>query len=350
MRAIVPAVLLAAALAAGVAGAAETVRADDARIARMGRTVADADGTLRFGYAGVTLALVVEGSRLTMDAASSSANSLLDVVVDGAAPVTLRLGQTRHSYELFKDAGPGPHRVEIVHRTETWQGVPAIARFATDEHFLPAPALPSRKLLVMGDSVTCGTDMERGAGDQNTPAWWNARVSYGMLLGQALHAQVQLVCYGGRGLVRSWNGRSDEFQLPAFYDLAIPDAAHPVAWKQADYAPDLILVAIGTNDFNRDIPEHGAYVDAYTAFVRTLLRDHPQARIALTEGAILNGEKKAALSRDIADTVARVGDMRVHAITSNYHPGDAVNAHPTTPQHAAMARELAPLLQVLMGW
>ena len=340
-------------LAAGAVGASETVRADDARISRMGRTASEPDGALRFGYAGVTLGLAVAGSRLSMDA-TGGAGSMVDVVVDGGAPLTLRLAPRPRSYDLFKDASPGPHRVEIVHRTETWQGVPAIAGFSTDGHVLQAPPLPAHKLLVLGDSVSCGAGMERPGGpdavDKNQPSWWNARVSYGMLLGRALNAQVQLVCYGGRGLVRSWNGHTDEYQLPAFYALAIPDAAHPVEWKQADYQPDLILVAIGTNDFTQGIPERAAYVDAYTAFVRTLLRDHPHARIALTEGAILDGEKKAALSEDIAAAVARLGDMRVHAIPSIHHPGDAADAHPLTSQHAEMARELAPQLRALMGW
>jgi lysophospholipase L1-like esterase len=353
MHAIAKAVMAVMLLAAGAASATETVRADDARVSRMGRTVAEPDGALRFGYAGVTLGLAVEGSRLTMEA-TGGANSLVDVVVDGGAPVTLRLEPQPRSYELFKDAGPGPHRVEIIHRTETWLGVPSIAGFTTDGHVLPAPALPSRKLLVLGDSVTCGAGMERpsgpDAGDKGKPSWWNAPNSYGMLLGRALHAQVQLVCYGGRGLVRSYNNRTDEYQLPAFYGLAIPDAAHPVKWNQADYHPDLILVAIGTNDFTQGIPEKAAYVDAYVAFVRTLLRDHPHAQIALTEGAILNGEKKAALTEDIAATVARVGDARVHAIPSIHHPGDAADMHPLTPQHAEMARELAPQLRALAGW
>jgi lysophospholipase L1-like esterase len=352
-EAVMAAMLLAAG-AAGAAHAAETVRADDARITRMGRTVAQPDGALRFGYSGVTLALSVEGRRLSMEASGGGANSLVDVVVDGGAPSTLHLDPLARSYELFKDAAPGPHRVEIVHRTETWLGVPSIAGFSTDGRVLPAPALPARKLLVLGDSVTCGAGMERPSGpdaaDKGKPSWWNARVSYGMLLGQALHAQVQLVCYGGRGLVRSYNNRTDEYQLPAFYELAIPDAAHPVKWHQADYQPDLILVSIGTNDFTQGIPERAAYVDAYTAFVRTLLRDHPHARIALTEGAILDGEKKAALTEDIAATVARVGDARVRAVPSIHHPGDAADAHPLTSQHAEMARELAPPLQALMGW
>lgn len=353
MSAIAKATMAAMLLLAGAANATETVRADDARVTRMGRTVAGPDGAVRFGYAGVTLGLAVDGSRLSMQALGG-ANSVVDVVVDGGAPRTLRLEPRMRSYDLFLDAGPGPHHVEITHRTETWLGVPTIAGFATDGRVLRAPALPARRLLVLGDSVTCGAGMERPGGadaaDKGRPSWWNARASYGMRLGRALQAQVQLVCYGGRGLVRSYDNRTDEFQLPAFYELAIPDAGHPVEWRQADYRPDLILVAIGTNDFTQGIPERAAYVDAYTAFVRTLLRDHPHAQIALTEGAILDGEKKAALTGDIAAVVARVGDARVHALASAHHPGDAADAHPLTSQHAEMARELAPPLQALMGW
>jgi hypothetical protein len=196
--------------------------------------------------------------------------------------------------------------------------------------------------------------MERTAGDKNDPMWWNARLSYGMLAARALDAQVQLVCYGGRGLVRSWNGRTDEYQLPAFYDLAVPiavaDANYSIKWNQADYHPDLILVAIGTNDFTEGIPDHAAYVEAYGAFLRTLLADHPAAQVVLTEGAILNGEKKAALTAWLKETVKSSASPRVHYVKSLHHPGDERDAHPTTLQHAEMARELAPPLRHLMGW
>jgi lysophospholipase L1-like esterase len=333
----------------GPCRAFETIRADDARISRVGRTVLDADGTLRFGYPGVTLEVTFTGTQLAVEAAGG-AGSLLDVIVDGGAPTTLRPGPGVHSIALLKDAKPGPHRVSLVHRTETWLGVVSIARFITDGRFGPALPLPARKLLVLGDSVSCGANMERVGGDKSNPYWWNARVSYGMLLGRALQARVALVCYGGRGLVRSWNGRTDEARLPDFYEMAIADAAHPVKWHQEDDDPDLILVAIGTNDFTSGMPEHDAYVAAYAAFVRTLLRDHPHAQVVLTGGAILNGEKKERLSAYLLETVQRAGSARVHAIPSEYHPGDAADAHPTTPQHAQMADELAPQLRRLMGW
>jgi len=348
MRRPFVAALLAVCAAAAAAG--QTIPAADAHVARMGRTVAEPDGTVRFGYPGVTLSLNVDGTRLAFDAAGS-ANSLVDVIVDGRPAGTLRLTPQVKSYDVFKGAAPGPHKVELVHRSETWLGVASIARFTVDGRFLAAPTLPGRRMLVLGDSVTCGADMERGAGDKDTPDWWNPRLSYGMLAARSLAAQVQLVCYGGRGLVRSWNDRTDELQLPAFYDLAIADAARPVKWNQGDYDADLIVIAIGTNDFNPGIPERAAYVDAYAALLRRMLRDHPHAHIALTEGVLLEGEKKAALIGYLKEAMARVDDRRVHLLAPMTHqPGDAVNGHPTTAQHAVMANELLPQLRRIAGW
>lgn len=337
-------------LCAASAAAEQTIPAADVHVARMGRTVPEPDGAVRFGYPGVTLSLNVDGTRLAVDAAGS-AKSLVDVIVDGKPAGTLHLAPLSKRYDVFKDAAPGPHKVELVHRSETWLGVASIARFTVDGRFLSAPTLPGRRMLVLGDSVTCGADMERGTGDKDTPDWWNPRLSYGMQAARALDAQVQLVCYGGRGLVRSWNDRTDELQLPAFYDLAIADAAHPVPWNQAAYDADLVVIAIGTNDFNPGIPEHTAYVDAYAALLRRVLRDHRHAQIALTEGVLLEGEKKAVLIGYLKEAMARVGDTRVHLLAPMVHqPGDAVNGHPTTAQHAAMANELLPQLRRIAGW
>ena len=85
--------------------------------------------------------------------------------------------------------------------------------------------------------------------------------------------------------------------------------------------------------------------------MRRLLRDHPHARIALTVGALLEGCEKATLFGYIRDAMARVGNERVHLLAPMAHqPGDAVNDHPTTAQHAAMAAELLPQLRRIAGW
>jgi hypothetical protein len=44
--------------------------------------------------------------------------------------------------------------------------------------------------------------------------------------------------------------------------------------------------------------------------------------------------------------VRRVNDPRVRTVV--YYPGDAVDAHPTKAQHAAMAADLVPQLQHML--
>lgn len=327
---------------------AEVIKADDARVTVMGRTDAAGDGSLRFAYPGVSLHLAFEGKRLTMDAAGAREHNYLDVMVDGGAPRTLRLAPEMKTITLVDQASAAKHTVEIVNRSETWHGVATVKQFATDGTWQTPAALPARKLLVLGDSVSCGEAIDRVPGAKKEAAWWNPRASYGMLLARQLNAQVQLVCYGGRGLVRTWEGKTDQLNLADYYGMAIADGAHPVKWDQRRYQADVILSAIGTNDFNPGIPEREQFVQAYVKLVKTLLSDHPKARIALTEGAIQNGERRAALVAYIGETVRRVNDPRVQAVASTHYPGDAIDAHPTRAQHAAMAAGLAPQLRQML--
>ncbi|NHZ34500.1 xylan esterase [Massilia sp. CCM 8692] len=336
--------------ACGPAWAEPTVRADDPRIARMGRTVAQADGSLRFAYPGVRLSLAFEGRALSLDAVASGERSHIEVTVDGGAARIIGLSARPRTISLVNARQAGVHRVDILHRSESWHGVVTLARFVTDGALLAAPALPERKMLVLGDSVTCGEAIDRVKGGEKDSSWWNPRASYGMLAAQALGAQVHLVCHGGRGLVRSWNGRTGDDNLPDFYELAIASEGQAVRWDHAGYDPGLIVSAIGTNDFSTGIPERAAYVKAYEGLLRTLLRNHPHAQIVLTEGAVLDGERKAALSSYIAETIDRMGSARVHAAALLHHPGDLTDAHPTKAQHAAMARELVPQLRAVTGW
>ncbi len=347
-----PYIVLSAASAAlwvlGQAGAAETIAATDARVAWMGRTVVEA-GAASFAYPGVSAFLRIDGGKLVMDVASTGRKSWLDIVVDGQVrAVNLAPGLSR--VVLVDSKEKASHTVQVLHRSETWQGTVTVRGFTTDGRFTAPRALPGRRVMVLGDSVTCGEALDRTPPGKKDAVWWNPRLSYGMLAGQALQAQVHLVCHGGRGLVRSWNGRTDEFNLGRLYELAIADPARPVPWDQRRYAPDLIVSAIGTNDFTPGIPEREGYVKEYVALVRTLLRDHPQARIVLTEGAILDGEKKAALRAYIDETIRRVGDARVGSVISKHYPGDATDAHPTRAQHAQMAADLVPQVRALMGW
>ncbi|MES2162647.1 MAG: bifunctional acetylxylan esterase/glucomannan deacetylase AxeC2 [Pseudomonadota bacterium] len=329
---------------------AASIATSDPHVARMGRTETREDGAVRFGYPGVSFYLGFEGTRLDVETEASGDNSYLDVIVDHGQARKVRLSRGRGTLALVEGANAGRHEVEIVNRSETWHGTAELLRFDTDGQWLPAPELPERKLLMLGDSVTCGEAIDRVAGAKKEPSWWNARASYGMQVARQLHAQVQLVCYGGHGLVRTWDNKTDELNLADYYQLAIADKAHPVPWDQRGYRPDLIISAIGNNDVNPGIPEREPYVQAYARLVQMLLRDHPQAQIVLTEGGLQTGAKKAALVDYLNETVRRSGDRRVHYIASQAYPGDATDGHPTKEQTTSIANDLLPQVRAIMHW
>ncbi len=338
------------------------VPASDERIGVMGRTERTKDGGHRFGYPGVTLRLALDGPSISMRARSTSGDSRLSISVDGAAPHTLRLTKVDADWLLAEGLGSGEHQIEIAHRTETWQGVVSVLGFTLPPgaRLLSARAFPERRLLVIGDSVTSGEGVDRTEECQaDKPAGSNALGSYGMLLARALGAQVHLVSYGGRGLIRDWQGKRDTLNAPQFFDLTIAEESPKVLWNHATYKPDAVLISLGANDFNLALgalPEREEYVGAYVTFLRAVRAVYPAAHLFLTEGAMVNDQadprrpQKAVLREYLREVVKRLGDPKLSAIDSEHYSGDRCDSHPTAVQHQAMARDLEPLLRSPLAW
>jgi len=337
------------------------VPVSDPHVAVMGRVERPEPGRIRFGYPGVTLRLRFEGESLGLRASAETPNTHLAVIVDGASPRLVRLPRGESDTMLADGLGRGPHLVDVVHRTETWMSVVNVRGLLLPSggRLLEPPPWPRRRLLFVGDSVTCGERIDRQLGETEPFASSNGYLSYGMRLARALGAQCHLVCYGGRGLVRDWRGRTDVLTGPRLFDLAVADEIGGPTWDHASYVPDLVFVSLGTNDFNLDLgplPEREAFVSAYVRFVRSIRSRYPDAQVFLTEGAIVNDEadarrpQKTVLREYLAETARRLADARLRVVPSQHYPGDAQNVHPTNEQHAAMARDFEPVIRQAMGW
>jgi len=327
------------------------VPANNAHITIMGRTQINSDQSITAGFPGVSFFIEAEGEKLSVDIQSSQGNSWVDVIVDNQPATLFKISSELQTLELFSFPISAKHTLRITHRSENWHGNITLKQFSLiGKKFLAAPELPERKLMILGDSVTCGEAIDRVASEQKNTRWWNARESYGLLTAKAIDAQVHLVCWGGRGLVRSWNGKTDEQNLPDFYEYAVGDHDENLKWDHTQYQPDFIVSAIGTNDFSAGIPDRETYISTYVKFVQSLRTNHPQSQILLIEGSILNGENKTTLVDYLAETVKRLNDPKVHQGQSSYHPGDASDAHPTKEQHAEMAKELTKQIRTLMNW
>ncbi len=340
----------------------------DARIALVGRYgTADAaepkkSSGIRLGYPGAGFVVAVRGRALGLRLGSTSKTNALSVVVDHGAPSFIVLTEGEQVVPLLGEAAGDEdesHIVEVYKRSETWQGLIDLQALlpGPGTELLGAPRLPVRKLLFVGDSVTCGAGVARDAKCTNDPARPNEDPydAFDMVLGRRLDAQVELVCYGGRGLERDFRGlalRDGVLNAPDYLDLAVatdaPATRQP--WVASRWVPDAVVVELGTNDFNlqKTRPLDGsAFVRDYVALLQRMRAEFPHAAILATEGPIVTDP---LLRTYVREAVRGANDPRVTWAPSRHYPGNACDGHPTLPQHEHMADDLEPLLRKELGW
>ncbi len=327
----------------------------DLRILYGGRFDMRSPARPRMGYPGTTVTFRFTGSSLTLKTDSSTADNSIAVIVDGGEPKVYHLRKGLNEIVVAQALDPSIHRAEIVKRTETWQGILTFLGIVLEKDMtlVDPPVLPRRKLMFIGDSVTCGEGVDHTPTCKEGKAGSaNAYDSYGMILGRRLDAQVHLVCFGGRGVLRDYRGYRDVLNGPQFFDLALPaeEPAGRVAWDHSQWTPDGIFVSLGTNDLNlqkTDPLKHDEFVNTYVQFVRQIRARYPNALIFLTEGAIVTDP---LLRTYVQETAAKVADVRVQWVESRHYPGGACDGHPTGPQHKSMAGDLEPALRKGLGW
>ena len=327
----------------------------------MGRTEL-AGGRMKMGYPGITIRFAYRGPAPILKLTGDNPNCYFNLSCNGWDPVMLRLHPGENEIPL--PAGPAPASgwpVELFRRTESWMG-PA----SFDGLLLPAgcellapPAWPERKLMFIGDSLTCGEDDECFPPENDrTPRTTNITRSYGMLLAKWLDAQVHVVAYGGRGLVRNWDGRRDVNTVPVFFERALPD--DPASkWDHLRYQPDVIVINDGT-DHDKDIMPHAELTEAYAAFVARVRAVHPQAWILIGESGFhpdaASGRPTAmreAMLKTLDAVIARrhaAGDDRVRLVRCGYYPSTPANPHIVAFQQEQIALAFLGPIQEVTGW
>ncbi len=334
-----------------------TIAATNPQAAWTGRTSRSGDGAVTMAFPGVSLTVRTNATRIALRVQAATPDCHLNVTVDDREATVLRPAQGESELVVADGLSAGvPHAVRVVRRTESWVGAMTVQSIRMDGDLLPRLPAPARRLLFIGDSITCGACVE-----QLPPDWpeghatANAERSFGMELGRRLGAEVHLVSYGGRGVIRDWQGLGNDriANAPVFFERALPDDAQSV-WDHASWQPDAVVLGLGTNDFNQGIPDERVWTSAYD--VRAV---HPQAWILLTSSPMFgsrpdNGDaaKAAAIAHYLDEVVLlrqHARDQRVDRVLYRHHPGSAKNAHPTAPQHLQMADDLEPVLRARLS-
>lgn len=343
------------------APASKSVAPNDSRIAYMGR-IELSEQKARMGFPGVTIRFVYRGPAPTIKLTGDTANCFFNLSCNGWEPVIIRLKQGTNEIALPTGIAPeSGWMIELVRRTESWMGTASFdgLLLPTGCELLPPPAWPKRKLMFIGDSLTCGEYIERfPPEDDATPRSTNAARSYGMLLAKWLDAQVHVVAYGGRGITRDWAGKRDVNTVPIFFERSMPDDP-ATKWDHSRYQPEVVVINVGTDHDAGILPE-AELTEAYTAFVQRVRVVHPDAFILISESGFQsdgsNGKPRTerdALLETLNAVAVRLhasGDMRIRVVRTGYHPGTPQDTHLVAFQQEQIALDFLGPIKEVTGW
>jgi hypothetical protein len=237
----------------------------------------------------------------------------------------------------FDHLGPGRHVVRLERLSESAR---TSGRF--DGFFIPLtetalkPPASARQIEIIGDSFAVGigntSPTSKCAGDQ-TWASTDSQQAWGPLTAQHYGADYQLNAISGRGVVRNYRGgRGDP--IPAVYPFALFDKT--VAYRDANWHPQIIIVALGRNDFLPGVHDGEKWktddelrtdvVASYLAFVRYLRARNPAASF------IMLSYDPGIVSSTLQETVARLrsgGDTRIGFLEISDLERQSCGGHPT---------------------
>ena len=340
------------------------VAGDDPRVRYEARALFDWRGRVRFAWPRSAVHLRFRGVGLTArltdtpyDDALRDAD-ILGVEVDGGPPRRLALREGTATYTLADGLAPGVHTLRVLKLTEAEVGTVRVdALTVSGGALLPALSAPRRRILAIGDSIAAGYGVHGPDASCGYATVLNdASKSWVARAADVLGAELHVVAWSGRGLVRNYHPDARETLLDLF-DRTLPAEASargdPHAWRYDD-----LVLNIGTNDAARPGFDAPRFARALGAFVHRLRNRWPRARVVLAVGPLLHDDvpfvgcgartKVLAATRAVVDAERRraPGDVTLLELPpATPDEGYGCSAHPSVRTHVRMAALLVARLR-----
>ena len=323
-----------------------------------------------WNFPGIQIVASFEGTSLRMIAKPRSGYFMAQI--DQAEPFKVAFRGERDSVVTLATALPnGVHTVKLMYAIEGYEFYPEFWGFVLDKDkkLVETPALPSRKIEFIGNSITCGYGNEGLKKEEGFDyATENHYYSYASITARNLEAQHWVVARSGIGAYRNFAGPktgNPESNMLAQYEYVgfawKPDLRKEATflsekWDFNRYQPDVVCINLGTNDLSTPNYDLQLLKQNYQKLLKTVRQHNPKAKIVFLTGTMLYN-KELELQKQLLDEVAaeakNAGDQEVYRfdmapIAGNEWYGN--DWHPNIYQDEKMAGELTAYLRSLMNW
>jgi len=323
-----------------------------------------------WNFPGIQIAAAFEGTSLKMLAKPRSGYFMAQI--DRGEPFKVAFTGEKDSLVTLATTLPeGRHQVRLMYAIEGYEFYPEFWGFVLDEgrQLCQAPALPSRKIEFVGNSITCGYGNEGTNKEEHFDyATENHYYSYDAITSRALQAQHWVVARSGIGAYRNYGeakagSPNSCMQVQYEYTGYAPDAKlrqrggfDSERWDFSRCQPDVVCINLGTNDLSTNNYDLKLLKQGYQRLLQMVRQHNPKAKVVFLCGSMLGGKELETAKRllnEVADEARKAGDKEVYRFDFTPQNGDlgyGNDWHPSVWQHEKMAAELTAFLRSLMNW
>jgi lysophospholipase L1-like esterase len=326
----------------------------------VGRICFDNPERPRFTYPGTQINCQFTGTSIRLWAKPKSGYFMAQV--DDAEAFKVAFTGERDSVVNIATALPkGNHSLKLMYIIEGYDLKPDFRGFILDKGatLLEPPALPSRSIEFIGNSITCGYGNE--SIEKSDPFEYeteNHYLTYAQQTCRELNAYAYVVARSGIGVYRSYGGpktgtpdnvMTTEYEYTNLYDRS-------EKWDFSRFQPQLVCINLGTNDMSTNNYDVKLLKAAYKRFLQQVRGHNPNAKILFLCGSMLNGKELELVKQtlnEVVDEAHKDGDTEVYRFDFSPQTGDiryGASWHPSLWQHQKMAGELTAYLRSLMQW
>ena len=283
------------------------------------------------------------------------------LVLDGKYIGKIRIEKgAAQSFPIKTTGNKKVHKLEIYKNTEAQSGNILFA--GTNAKLTSIAVKKKKKIEYIGDSITCGAasdsvDCDKGEYMDHH----NGYYAYGPRISRKIGVDYLVSSVSGIGMYRNWNDENkDEAIMPDVYQnlYLTKDPSKP----KYDFAfhPDIISIALGTNDFSRGdgkkerLPFNAEkYVSNYINFIKMLYKHNPNAQIVITNSPMVNGERAVVFEDCLNKVKSAFASDKTHKpiLIFKFKPMTPKGClgHPDVSDHKVLADEYAPFLKKLLN-
>jgi hypothetical protein len=330
-----------------------TISAANSMIQYSGRVDFSNPEAPRFDWPGISITAAFHGTSIgfLLDDAGNNYN----VIVDGQ-PNTVWAASASQPLYTIDNLPLGNHVVKIVKRTESMFGLTTFKGLVLSPGgtLSNAPAPPSRRIELIGDSYLCGYGVEAASikCDSLRP-YENAEKAFGILVAHDLNAEYHLESFSGKGVVRNWGDPKTKSNdpFPTLYDRVVCQDTKTL-WDFNKWTPNVVIIHLGFNDFSSPPgADRKEFSQGYVAFLKHIREKYSKAFIF----CVAPNGWPTPLSTTVDEVVEKrhsAGDNNVQLITYTPVAPDEMgcDSHPNAVAQRKIADVITAAIKTTLDW